>query len=191
MRLFVAIQPPEEVVAALARLRQRLARRLGEGRAGPRWVRPERMHLTLAFLGEVEPALVPELGRRLEAAAARFAPFRLVLDRLGGFPPERPARVLFAEPAEPGPVPDLARAVRLAAAEAGCPPKEARFHPHLTLARAGRRRLEVPDLEPELPGFEVEEISLVHSILHGPDRGYETLAAAPLLGADPGPRARP
>lgn len=46
MRLFIAIELPDDLKAALGRLRVDVP--------GARWVQPEQLHLTLAFLGEVE-----------------------------------------------------------------------------------------------------------------------------------------
>lgn len=57
---------------------------------------PEKLHVTLAFLGSVESENVAELQERLRAAVAEIAPFTARLDTLGGFPNERRARIVWA-----------------------------------------------------------------------------------------------
>jgi len=61
---------------------------------GPRWVRPENLHLTVAFLGGIDETLVPVLDERLAAVAAVTPAATLILAGIGTFPPSRP-RVLW------------------------------------------------------------------------------------------------
>ncbi len=63
MRLFVAIDLSDEARAAAAAEQKRLAAALGGGRSSLRWVKPDQLHLTLAFLGEVDEAR-GAVGRR-------------------------------------------------------------------------------------------------------------------------------
>lgn len=96
MRLFVAIDLDEEVRQAAAALGSRLSRRLADLRPAPRigWVTPDRMHLTLRFIGHVDDRLA-------EAIQGALAPpftarrFEIELAGLGTFPPGRPARVIW------------------------------------------------------------------------------------------------
>jgi len=74
VRLFFALWPPEHLQGTLAVWAKQAA---GRGRA----MRRENLHLTLAFLGDTEAALVPELIAL--ASGVRFAPIRLPLDRVG------------------------------------------------------------------------------------------------------------
>jgi 2'-5' RNA ligase len=74
MRLFFALWPENDLLAKLARWAQRAA---GRGRA----MRRENIHLTLAFLGDTDAALVPDLIAL--AAQVRFEPISLRLDRVG------------------------------------------------------------------------------------------------------------
>ena len=76
MRLFFALWPPAPVARSLANQADALAERSG-GRA----TRRETIHLTLAFLGDVGEAQLPEVLETARAVAA--APFELKLDRLG------------------------------------------------------------------------------------------------------------
>jgi RNA 2',3'-cyclic 3'-phosphodiesterase len=189
VRAFVALTVSSEQGAALARVQTRLRRlpcRIG-------WVRPEQLHLTLAFLGErpaAELAAVPGLLRRL---AAPVRPFLWRLHGLGYFGSPRHPKVIWAG------VTDGARELcawqeQLAAELAGLGLElEARpFAPHLTLGRvraAVNAGLIAPALAPfadaDFGGAVVTEFSLMRSTLtdHGPR--YDRLCAAPcgLLGA--------
>lgn len=62
----------------------------------------EKLHVTLAFLGNVEDARYGEIERALDAAAAGTAPFDLTLDRIGAFPHERNPRIVFLGAREQG-----------------------------------------------------------------------------------------
>src|SRR3954469_14322780 len=92
-RLFFAIWPDDSARAALHKLATEL-----EARAGGKALPPEKIHLTLAFLGEVAPDRADDLVKA--ADKVREAPFDLALDRIGAF---RRARVSWAGSSEPAP----------------------------------------------------------------------------------------
>jgi 2'-5' RNA ligase len=85
-RHFFALWPDEDAAQSLAALSQSIAAQV-EGTPVPR----DRIHLTLAFLGELAPARAEEAMRAAEAARSR--PFEMVLDQVGSF---RAARVAWA-----------------------------------------------------------------------------------------------
>ncbi|HEO70112.1 MAG TPA: RNA 2',3'-cyclic phosphodiesterase [Candidatus Hydrogenedentes bacterium] len=132
MRAFIAITLPEEVKESLAGLSSRLQ----TSRAKATWVRPERMHLTLRFLGDVSERQVEQLIARLAPAYEGRAPFELAVAGVGVFPNVRKPSVVWAgiTPLEGG----LAQTQHIAEEAAtgiGLPPETRPFHPHLTLAR--------------------------------------------------------
>src|SRR5439155_22126101 len=92
IRLFVAIRMPAKVQRALAAEQRRLA----AAGVGLRWVRPESIHLTLVFLGNVAAERVPAIEAAMQAAAAEAPPLRLAVRGLGCFPPRGAPRVLWA-----------------------------------------------------------------------------------------------
>lgn len=165
MRLFFAVWPDDRARAGLARLLDRVV-----AQAGGRPTAPEKIHLTLAFLGDVDPGRVPELERI--AAAVRVPPFELRLDRTGAF---RRARVAWvgAEHLPPG---LLALHGALAAGlEAGEFALEKRpYSPHITLARNTSRPLPKADIDPI--DWQVREFALVRSEL-GAQARYTTLGS--------------
>ncbi len=183
VRCFVAAALPGPVREDLGRLQKRLAR------AGvrARWVRPDRMHLTVRFLGEVEPDRFAGVLDALAAPLVVPGPLRLAPDGLGAFPsPARP-RVVWA--GLTGDRPALARAaleVEARLEPLGFPRERRPFRAHLTL---GRFRAPPPRgigaaLEAvgpyRGPGFAVTEFVCYESRLHpsGPEyipRGTATL----------------
>src|SRR4051794_27424374 len=91
-RLFVALPVAQSVKEELRRLQAELRECLSDGLV--RWTRPEQIHLTLRFLGEVETGRVEELTTAVRGAGDRFAPFYLRAERVGVFPHARSPRVI-------------------------------------------------------------------------------------------------
>lgn len=125
MRLFIAIELPDELKVELARLRAALC--------GARWVPAGQIHLTLAFLGEVDQATTTELTTQL--ADIHTDAFRLSLAGIGCFPDLRRPRVLWiGVKAEPKLL-RLAKIIQQTLLAAGISLEERPFSPHITLAR--------------------------------------------------------
>lgn len=91
IRAFVAANLDSGLKAALARVQDRLK----ATRADVGWVRPENLHLTLKFLGQVEESRLGVIGEAIAAAATGCGPIRLVFEGLGAFPRPRAARVVW------------------------------------------------------------------------------------------------
>ncbi len=194
IRAFIAIEIPRALRDELAAQIGRLQQAAPAGAA--RWVRPEGIHLTLKFLGDVPAAQVAGLGVMLEEVAAHCAPFELVASGLGCFPNCAKPRVVWAGLRDTGnDLHTLQQAVDDGAARLGFAREEKGrgFNPHLTLARAARdarppdaRRLgelvqgaAVGDLG-RLP---VEHIALMRSDLQPGGAVYTRLSLARLGGA--------
>src|SRR2546426_206765 len=94
MRLFVAIELGAEVLREAAALVAELRRRVDRGTRNARltWATPDRMHLTLRFLGEVSDERASEVLGALRDAIP-MEPFAVAWEGLGGFPPKGPPRV--------------------------------------------------------------------------------------------------
>ena len=133
-RLFVALPVPVEIKNALAETQHQLRKILPGSSAG--WTNSDRMHLTLRFLGDVEPVRVEALTSSLAAAAGNFGPIELLAERLGCFPDVRHPRVLWARVQDRGEqLAELQRRIASATAAFTREPEEPRFTGHITLAR--------------------------------------------------------
>ena len=151
MRLFVALVPPDAVVADLAAACAPFRARHAE----LRWASADSWHVTLAFLGEVGEGTLPALGERLERAAHRHPSLSLSFAGAGAFPAPGRARVLWTGiHGEHRALEGLARSVAAGARRAGAPPPDEgrRFRPHLTLARC-REPADVGPLVEALAGY--------------------------------------
>jgi 2'-5' RNA ligase len=135
VRLFVALEIPasirETLATFIAELRD-LAAQSGDRR--PRWVRPENLHVTLKFIGEVAPAKLEELREAL-AGVRSSSVVEIHFRGLGFFPDEKRPRVFWAGLAASPNLTTLAGDVDRAAATQGIARETRAFSPHLTLAR--------------------------------------------------------
>ncbi len=131
MRLFYCLELPAEVRGSLYRLVEPLRRT--EARVA--WVRSENFHVTLKFLGEVEPTVVDDLKALGAELARKIAPFELCFDKIGAFPNWTRPRVLWVGAlSPPEAVLRWQRDLETALQKLGYP-AEGRFTPHVTLGR--------------------------------------------------------
>jgi RNA 2',3'-cyclic 3'-phosphodiesterase len=130
MRLFVAIDIPDEVRASLAGL----VAKLRPACRSARWVRIEGIHVTLKFIGETPPEKVGAIRAALSAVPER-PPAPIVFRGLGYFPNERRPRVLWAGVEGGSELAQLASEVDAALHPLGIVREERTYSPHLTLAR--------------------------------------------------------
>lgn len=151
-----------------------------------RWVPSERWHVTLAFLGEVDPDRLPDLAARLDALAAEHAPLEGL--RLSGAGTFRGVLWFGVEPTERhSPADRLARAVQREMRAAGIPIERRPWRAHLTLARwrpsadrdAAAQRAAEGLRDYAGPAFDVHEIHLVHSITGPTPRHTDLYVARP------------
>lgn len=124
-RLFVAIDPPEEIRSALAAMCL--------GLPGARWIEREQLHLTLRFIGEVDGGVFQDIVEEL--AAIRAKPFAMRLKGLGHFPPRGQPRVLWVGVEANDSLIQLRNQVEKAVVRAGIEPEHRKFAPHVTMAR--------------------------------------------------------
>lgn len=156
MRAFIALPLPDTLRARAAAAAQELLDRLGRQRSAQplRAVPPENMHITLRFLGDVEPGQLDGLSERLAAIAAATAPFDYRLGGMIALPGPASPRVLAAAVTPCPPLHDLAHVVEAAVVAEGFGAERQPFRPHVTLARVRARR--PPRLPAGLPAIEAE-----------------------------------
>jgi 2'-5' RNA ligase len=184
LRLFTAIALTDAARAAIAAEQKRVIETLRRDGGRLRLVKPEQMHLTLVFIGEV----AEERGAALMELMAEdipVAPFRLAFGGIGALPPRGAPRVMYLDVVE-----GAARAVDLHArvadrlARADVRPDPRPFRPHLTL---GRWRKSRPSDRPrstartEVAAVDVTAVTLFQSRLSSSGPAYTPLATARLL----------
>ncbi len=167
MRIFVAVFPAPESQRAAAAVIEGL-RRPGDGVS---WVRPDNLHYTLRFIGEVGEDGARRVGLACDDAVRGGAAFDAELGVAGAFPDARRARVLWLGlVAGAGPLVALAGALDAALERRGFDRERRRFEPHLTL---GRVRASGADWSAALAGlpalprarFRVDRLCVVESTL--------------------------
>jgi 2'-5' RNA ligase len=169
-RLFVAIRLPEPIRDLLIDAMDD-SPELG-------WVSYDNLHLTLRFIGEVERPLANDIADQL--SRIRFPRFDLKISGLGHFE-RRNGGALWAGVEPRKPLAELAGKVDRACIQAGQEPERRAFHPHITLARYGRRSADAASSFEQRNGslssgaFEVREFVLFESQLSRHGARYEEL----------------
>lgn len=181
IRLFAAIEPPPEVLTELERLQFRL-RKLIHGSV--RWVRPEGIHLTVKFFGDVPESRLEEIKNRLKQCADQSLPMNFRAADLGAFPNlDRPRVIWIGIGGDVGPLAKLQKQVDDAFLPLGFAKEERPFRPHLTLARVKVPRMLVGLVEAmekggpyEAGSFTARELGLIKSDLTPQGAIYTKLA---------------
>jgi len=182
IRSFVAVSISEGARRQIADLLGRLRHESG---SLVRWVRPELMHLTLAFLGEVSQDFIEVATARLTEVASGHRPFPMQLKGLGAFPCPTRARIVWAG-VEQGrtDVCALQAGVVKALRSVGYQPERRPFSPHLTIGRLRMpgdvSRAAAVQFESEF--FIVERVVLFRSVLTPTGPVYSVTAEFPLGG---------
>src|SRR5690606_30724510 len=156
-----------------------------------RWVRPEGIHVTLKFLGDVPRGSIADIQAALDEAVRGHSPFGLTAFGLGAFPNTRRPRVVWV--GVEGAVrrlKALRRSVEETISPLGYPAEDRPFEPHLTLGRVERRASRgeldlIGDLVErseigELASWQVEAVSLMRSELKPGGAVYTEVYRAPL-----------
>lgn len=105
-------------------------------RADVRWTTIRSIHLTLQFLGEVDPAIIPRLAESLRDASKSEHELSLRLHGLGCFPNLKNPRVIWCGiNGDTDGLLRLQKKVETVCSDMGFPPEDRQFLPHLTLGR--------------------------------------------------------
>ncbi len=137
LRLFVALTPPDPVRRRLVAAQGELRREAGRHGEEVRWVAPERLHLTLQFLGAVPEERLEAVRTAVEATARAARPLRLEVRGAGGFPSARRPRAIWGGVAgDVDGLRSLVEALERALAPIGFPATARAFAPHLTFGRS-------------------------------------------------------
>lgn len=184
VRAFIAIEIPEDIKLQLKQVQERLKK----GLTGVNWARPEGIHLTLKFLGNIDEEMISRIGDSMKKATERSSVFSIRLSGLGIFPGPRFPRVVWIGVKEGGEdLKGLNRAIDKTMDKLGFSAEEREFRPHLTLGRvrSQERRDELLKAIEELQNFEAgsfeaREVSLIKSDLKPGGAVYTKLLTVPL-----------
>jgi len=133
IRSFLALDPPGEILVEIAAIQSRL-RKLIQGDI--RWVRPEGIHLTLKFFGDIPEDDVDKIAATVEKAAGKESPFALAIGGAGVFPdPHRPRVLWLGMDGDVERLQGFQKGLDRELLRIGFPREERPFRPHLTLGR--------------------------------------------------------
>ncbi|OIP61416.1 MAG: RNA 2',3'-cyclic phosphodiesterase [Nitrospirae bacterium CG_4_9_14_3_um_filter_53_35] len=186
IRAFIAVEIPEELKQGLVRLQQAFQSR------GDRvtWVRPQGMHITLKFLGEIGEESISEIGEEIKGVCAEVPRFHAGISGTGVFPNEKQPRTLWVgikDGAEP--LKQIARDLEARLARIGFVPERRPFSAHITIGRIkeirDRRRFAAQiakHKESEIGSMTAEAVHLFESRLRPDGAVYIERFSAPLGG---------
>ena len=193
IRVFLAVELSPNIQENLFALQQQLKKTLPP----INWVRPESIHLTLKFLGFVEPALVSQLLSALQPIGKQYAPFSVDVQGLGVFPQVKYPRIIWIGLAgNTQALHDLVFEIDAELEALGFPPEEKSYHPHLTLARIKRENAKVGSVlrqtralesDQQLGTLNVNGFTLFQSDLDSSGAKYTSLWTVPFSEKPPGP----
>ncbi len=183
-RIFIAVDISDEARQMAASYIDALRRAFPKLRVG--WERPEKLHLTVKFLGDVNDKELIEVRRSVENIAAAGFAFSVSLGGTGVFPPKGDPRILWLGAVDNGHLAPIASALNDEFARLGFERERRKFSPHLTIARLRDPRASTELAAKHRAGvfgpvsFEVREIVLYESKLLPAGAVYTGLAKCPL-----------
>lgn len=183
MRSFISIELPEKVRSDLSEVEKRLKKT----KADFRWVKPDNIHLTLKFLGEIKEESIGEIINVMRRACSHCNSFNLELEGVGLFPNLKYPRVLWVGIKDNPLLTDLQTKIEDGMVSLGFKKDNKKFKAHLTLGRfrssTGKEDL-MEAIEPHKKNSfgltNVKYISLMKSDLSPFGARYTTVSEVPL-----------
>jgi 2'-5' RNA ligase len=180
-RVFCAIELPSLVLEKISEHINRL--RVAAPDSPASWSRPENVHLTLKFIGEIAPNRVSDLSQAVANAVAGFSPFEIVIKDTGSFPKRGTPRVFWIGIDDhSGQLAQVQAKLDEECSRLGFEKEARAFNPHLTIARGrkpqGARALATAHKEMGFPSTEirVQELSVIRSELSSKGSNYTTIS---------------
>ena len=183
IRVFIAVELDAAVRAALSRAQAKLKR----AGAHVSWVPEDNLHISLAFLGDVDVSTVDVLSGAINGISAARNPFQCSVENLGTFGKPSSPRVIWAGVGQNDALSDLQRHVSECVQEASIPLEDRPYTAHVTLGRVrsarGKSRL-VDAMSPmgsvSFGTLTVSRVVIMRSILGDSGATYRVLRACPL-----------
>lgn len=192
IRVFLAIELSSDVRKKLSELQQQLRKTLPP----INWVRPESIHLTLKFLGYVEPSIISQLLSVLKPIGKKQHVFSIDVHGLGVFPQVKHPRIFWIGlTGNTQALQELVLEIEAALEPLGFPPEEKAYHPHLTLARIKRENAtvgsallenQVLEKDQHLGTLTIDRFTLIQSDLDSSGARYTSLWTVPFSEIPPG-----
>jgi 2'-5' RNA ligase len=186
MRTIIAIELPEEIRTILSNIQDELK----QTQADIKWVKPENIHLTLKFLGEIEEDKALKIQLVLKEIAQKNSPLSLYLSGIGAFPKLQYPRVIWIGINNDQPVSGIAKDLEKELLKIGFPAETRPFSSHVTLGRVrsglNRKALieKIEFLNKNLPSpqpeFKVLSLTLFKSTLTPQGPIYEAIVSCSL-----------
>jgi len=175
MRIFIAIDLPQEIKNKIDQIQSDFKK----CDLAFKWVKPENIHLTLKFLGEIKQDRLDEIKKTIIEVSQNFKAFQANLSEFGFFPNERRPRVFFIATSEQDLLKSIAQKLEEGLEKIGFE-AEGRFKSHITLARIKspqnidclKQKIKEIKLVQNLP---IKEIILFKSTLTGTGPIYEKI----------------
>lgn len=138
LRTFIALPTERNVQLTITEIQTKLK----ETQAEVKWDLPDKFHITLKFLGNIEMTKIALLSASLAKSIKQFSTFSIQYNSVGAFPNIHAPRVVWIGIQENKIIQALQFEVENACANYGFPKEERGFHPHITLGRVkGNRNL--------------------------------------------------
>ncbi|MEE8423121.1 MAG: RNA 2',3'-cyclic phosphodiesterase [Thermodesulfobacteriota bacterium] len=183
IRIFVAIDLLSDITEGLKTLQNKL---INECPGKIAWVKPENIHLTLKFLGEIEEGRREQIFLSLKEVTSKYSPFDVLIKGLGCFPRiENPRVVWVGIACEGDELFSLQKDVDTCLNKLGFPEDKRKYHAHLTLGRIKvlKERMRWKEIvgsfqDVEVGTLNVEKIVLFKSTLRPAGAVYTVLGEA-------------
>lgn len=181
LRAFIAVEINDAIRAELADIQSVLE----EANGHVSWVRPQNIHCTLVFLGDILTDTVDPVAAVLKQVTAGCKPFEVEIAGLGYFGSARSPRIIWAGMAgRTDALIELQGKINAAVLQAGLKPDEKLFKPHLTIGRvrsnrnaAALVRTLVKNRDKSFGAFAVKVVVLMKSVLEPTGPIYSLLHA--------------
>jgi len=183
MRAFVSLEPPQAVKKEIDEIQQKLEATGLQAR----WVKPEIVHLTLAFLGSITPDKIEPIKKIIQNVATQMNPVKLKLSQLNCFPnPVKPRIIFIKLSGELGKLNALAIKMRKQLKKENVWFDKKPFSAHLTLARIKKKqnltnlvkKIKIKQVE-----FTASQITLTKSQLTNSGPVYTQIVATSLVSS--------
>jgi 2'-5' RNA ligase len=185
-KLFVGVPVSLRTVDALAGAAETLARRAQQGGLALRWVAPARYHVTLKYLGSCRADAVPAVIDAVRRAAATVAPFKFTTARLGAFPSNAKATVVWAGVQDAPQLAALAAKVDAETSALGFARETRKFQAHVTMGRLREpgdvASVLLPLAEQVFSETRVEELLILETETKTDSSEYPVVATVALKG---------